>query len=305
MTFYDAIGAPHRHELDALLVERHHADGDVLFTQGDPATGAHLVRSGAVVLSLTLPGGAERHVATLGPGEFFGEPALLQPRTRQLTARALGATRVDFLDRHDFQGLHHCHRPASFAILLEIARLIGRRIQGADAATRDRVVPCLGPAPMLGVGRDAPGAFDPRPYLPRLEFFARLSPGDHEALLELGTLWELPRGRVLLHAGQRSDRCFVVIRGAVEAIHGSNQRVALFGPGTAVGQLAPLLGTPVLTECRMREPGTLLELGPSALAVLLQPESPRSFRFVNALCLGLLGDLDRANRVLAREQLSG
>ncbi|MFT4626000.1 MAG: CRP-like cAMP-binding protein [Myxococcota bacterium] len=232
MTFREALDSAQRAELEALRIPAQYEDGALLFAQGDPSTGGHLVRSGAVDLTLTLPGGEERHVARIGPGGFFGEPALLSAGRRQHSARAVGPTRVDALDRFDFQGLRHGLRPVSFTVLLELARLIGRR---------------------------------------------------------------------LLRAGQASASCFVVVRGAVEAVNpATNERVALFGPGNVFGQLAPLLGTPVIADCRMREVGVVLELGPDALDVLLKPHSRLSFRFVNAIGRALLGGLARANRVWAR-----
>ena len=82
----------------------------------------------------------------------------------------------------------------------------------------------------------------------------------------------------------------------------TGQRLALFGPGQLLGQVAPLLGIPVISDVRMREDGVVLELGPRALERLLQPESGLSYRFVHAMVRALLGAQDRALRVRAREE---
>ena len=62
--------------------------GAIIFREGEPAKGAFLVESGTVEIS--TGDGADRVVlATLGPGDLFGEIAMLEASTRAGTAMAV------------------------------------------------------------------------------------------------------------------------------------------------------------------------------------------------------------------------
>jgi CRP-like cAMP-binding protein len=60
------------------------------------------------------------YLASLGPGEFFGELGLLDRSTRTAQARAARDCRVAVLFREDFNGLMESH--------LRIAHKIGRQL---------------------------------------------------------------------------------------------------------------------------------------------------------------------------------
>ena len=62
---------------------------EVIFHQGDPGDSLHVVASGAVKIVLPSAEGEEAIIATLRPGDFFGELALLDGAPRSATATAL------------------------------------------------------------------------------------------------------------------------------------------------------------------------------------------------------------------------
>jgi CRP/FNR family cyclic AMP-dependent transcriptional regulator len=67
--------------------------GDVVVRQGDPSSCLFLVASGAVRLSSVTRDGREVVVGLIGPGDVFGESALLG-RPSPVDARVIGTTRV-------------------------------------------------------------------------------------------------------------------------------------------------------------------------------------------------------------------
>lgn len=67
--------------------------GAIVFTQGDPRGNAYIVESGQVEISV-LKDGAPFPLVRLGPGEVFGEAALLGEGRRTATARAVEDTEV-------------------------------------------------------------------------------------------------------------------------------------------------------------------------------------------------------------------
>lgn len=76
------------------------AAGEVLVRQGDVGREVYLIADGEVRVDVD-----GREVAVLGPGEFFGELALLDPAPRNATVTALTPLRVVLLGQREFSGL--------------------------------------------------------------------------------------------------------------------------------------------------------------------------------------------------------
>ena len=91
-------------ELDAIaarLQARRYEAGDVVVQAGESGGGYYLIRDGAA--DVTLPDG--RFVRTLGPGDGFGELALIFGVPRTATVTAKGTLAVGVLGRSDFAAL--------------------------------------------------------------------------------------------------------------------------------------------------------------------------------------------------------
>lgn len=79
--------------------------GDYVFHQGDPALSFYALEKGDVEVLRTDEGGQERLLAVLGPGDFFGEMALLEHRTRNASIRARTDIEVTMLGAEVFSHL--------------------------------------------------------------------------------------------------------------------------------------------------------------------------------------------------------
>jgi len=84
--------------------ERSFAAGDVIYDAGQPGEALFVIQAGHVELTRGGPEG-ERVVARYGPGEFFGEIAVLLGRPRTTRAVAVGDARVLQLDRATFESM--------------------------------------------------------------------------------------------------------------------------------------------------------------------------------------------------------
>ncbi|MBM4245408.1 MAG: cyclic nucleotide-binding domain-containing protein [Deltaproteobacteria bacterium] len=80
--------------------------GDVVFRQGEPGDLAFSIVSGEVEILREMPDGGERLLATMGPGEYFGEMALISDAARTATVRARTAVEVVGIGRADFTTLY-------------------------------------------------------------------------------------------------------------------------------------------------------------------------------------------------------
>lgn len=120
------------------LRPRQYQRGELIFQEGDPGTGLGIIESGRVKIVLYDVEGHELVLNTYGPGEFFGEFALLDGEPRSAGAAAQDDCRLFWLARDDFLTFLHAH-PTAMARLLAILsrRLRHTTRQVQDAAFRD------------------------------------------------------------------------------------------------------------------------------------------------------------------------
>jgi CRP/FNR family cyclic AMP-dependent transcriptional regulator len=95
--------------------------GEVIFHAGDPGDALFIIISGEVKISLPSEGGDEAIIATLKPGEVFGELALLDGAPRSATASALSATEAVVLPRDRFRELIATEPVVRDALLASLA----------------------------------------------------------------------------------------------------------------------------------------------------------------------------------------
>lgn len=93
--------------LKAVGQRRDFAAGAVIFSAGDPGDGFYLVDTGRVRIEAGEAAEGSRVLATIGPGDFFGEMAVLDDAPRSATATAEVATGTIFLGRDELLRLLH------------------------------------------------------------------------------------------------------------------------------------------------------------------------------------------------------
>jgi signal transduction histidine kinase len=91
------LSRPELQALRFIAQERRFAAGQEIFHEGAPGDGVYFVKDGLVEISAGA--GTRRIFSRLGPGEIFGEMAVIEHRPRSATASAAGATEVYFLPR--------------------------------------------------------------------------------------------------------------------------------------------------------------------------------------------------------------
>jgi CRP/FNR family cyclic AMP-dependent transcriptional regulator len=89
--------------LAGAMVRRRFRRNEVIFHQGDPGDSLHVVATGAVKIVLPSSEGDEAIIATLQPGDFFGELALLDGAPHSATAIAVEPVETLSLARAPFQ----------------------------------------------------------------------------------------------------------------------------------------------------------------------------------------------------------
>lgn len=83
------------------IMPLHYESNEIIFHEGDIGDYLYIITSGKVEVLKNIEG-KSTPVATLGKGEYFGEMALVNQRTRSATVRCLEATDVLALRKTDF-----------------------------------------------------------------------------------------------------------------------------------------------------------------------------------------------------------
>ena len=120
-----------RAEIDTLLqvaARRTVSDGEVLCREGEPGKEFFLISAGEAVV--TQRG---RHLRRLGPGDFFGELALLDRGPRSATVTADGPVTLHVIKELDFAALLDEVPGVAHKLLATLAS----RLREAETRTQD------------------------------------------------------------------------------------------------------------------------------------------------------------------------
>lgn len=129
------------HELAASVEERSYAPGEMIFLRGDPGDCMYVVIEGEVEISLPAEPPAKPIVLRrLGPGDYFGELAVLDGGARTASAGAIGQVRLLGLSQAAFLATALGSTDAAGQLMRELtARLRNTTSILAQRASRDVV----------------------------------------------------------------------------------------------------------------------------------------------------------------------
>lgn len=121
-------------QLAEIMREEVVPSGRVLFDVGDPGASMYIVKSGRIRISIPGDSGEEVPLAHLGPGEFFGELALLDGQPRSARASAEDETTLWVLSRDTFLSFIGTRPATALAMLSATAK----RLRHTDELMRSR-----------------------------------------------------------------------------------------------------------------------------------------------------------------------
>ncbi|HMR11552.1 MAG TPA: cyclic nucleotide-binding domain-containing protein [Polyangiaceae bacterium] len=119
-----------------ISTEESHTSGTKIFQHGDAGDKLYLILEGRVRISREVPGMGEEALAILGPGEIFGEMALLDESPRSADARVHERCRVLAIPKDAFDDLLFLHKDLAYEVLWSFVRmLVGRLRDTTDKLT--------------------------------------------------------------------------------------------------------------------------------------------------------------------------
>lgn len=147
--FFDVLPEPERTRVVSIARRRVFAKRTVVFHAGDPGDAMHVVRKGRFAVQNTSGSLDVNTMAILGPGDHFGELALLaEDAIRTASVVALEAGETLSLHRVDFEKVLREYPLASTVLLhalrAQVERLSARLVEAlyvsADTRVRHRLV---------------------------------------------------------------------------------------------------------------------------------------------------------------------
>ncbi len=100
---------------------------EIIFKQGDTGDFMYVIQTGKVEVYLTTSKG-EKSLAFYGPGDFFGEMAIIDKAPRSANARAVQETRAIMLDERTFE----MHIQSNPAIVRKILKNLSNRLRDTN-----------------------------------------------------------------------------------------------------------------------------------------------------------------------------
>ena len=112
-----------------VAVEESHPVGGVIFKHGDVGEKLYVIIEGRIRITREVSGMGEEALAIVGPGDVFGEMALLDDAPRSATARVHERCHLLAIHRDAFEDLLFVHKELAYEVLWNVVRMLTRRLR--------------------------------------------------------------------------------------------------------------------------------------------------------------------------------
>jgi HlyB family type I secretion system ABC transporter len=231
-SLFQFLPEEHFEQLRPLLQEESYEFGDLLVRQGDPADSFYVLLKGRARVVKADQSGNEFALATLKPGDSFGEAALSEGGTRTATVRCSTAVEALRLDRADF---------------LQLAEETPELKHYIEMTARHRAL---------------------HGFLYEFSNFGRLPVPALRSLVEKLTPVEVAKGEAIIRQGDAPGAMFILAKGRARAFHsdnGTEHNLAFYRDGDFFGELSILNGSPRAASVEAFSDCRLLALEPDAV----------------------------------------
>ena len=130
--------------LGTRFLEKAYDAGEIVFHEGDPGRALFVVVEGTVEITRAMPQG-ERVINTLGPGDAFGELALVDDSPRSGSAQVVAPTRLLILYKTDFDALMDVEARTAVVVMRNLSKVVAGYAR-SNAATAPEPGPPAQPA---------------------------------------------------------------------------------------------------------------------------------------------------------------
>jgi CRP-like cAMP-binding protein len=142
-----SLSAPELHLLAARTVRKLFNTGELLFSEGEPCNGLHIIARGKVRIFKTSMSGREQVLAVNGPGESVAELPVFDGGPYPASAMAIEDSEIAFISRRDFNAYCMEHPEVALKVLsvvgARLRRLVGIIEELSFTTIRQRLISVL------------------------------------------------------------------------------------------------------------------------------------------------------------------
>lgn len=133
---FEGIASRGVRRIAEIATEEVHRSGHYVFREGDTGDALYLILEGKVRISREVSGMGEEALAILGPGETFGEMALVDDSPRSADAKVHERCRVLSISKDDLERVLFLHKDLAYEILWNFVKILSTRLRETnDKAT--------------------------------------------------------------------------------------------------------------------------------------------------------------------------
>lgn len=126
---FEGVSEEGLRKIAAIANEETHRLSEVIFKEGSDGNALYLILDGKVRISREVSGMGEEALAVLGPGDTFGEMALIDNFPRSADARVHERCRLLVIDKDALEDLLFLNKDLAYEILWNFVRILSGRLR--------------------------------------------------------------------------------------------------------------------------------------------------------------------------------
>ena len=120
--------------------EENFADGNVIFKEGDTGGKMYIITEGNVKIYKTLLTGQRKTLASLKPGDLFGELAVFDGLPRSATAVASGSAALISIETGGLTAIFRANAEMGIKIMASMIKNVSKRLRVTDEKFDENVM---------------------------------------------------------------------------------------------------------------------------------------------------------------------
>ena len=126
---FNGVPPSHLKRVVAIGVEETYATGAKVFEEGEVGDKLYIILEGKIRISREVSGMGEEALAVLGPGDAFGEMALIDDFPRSADARVHERCRCLVISKEGLEDLLFLHKELAYEILWNFVKILSARLR--------------------------------------------------------------------------------------------------------------------------------------------------------------------------------
>jgi CRP-like cAMP-binding protein/sugar phosphate isomerase/epimerase/polyhydroxyalkanoate synthesis regulator phasin len=269
--------------------------GDIICEQGTPGQEMYLVKEGEVTVFIN-----ESSVASLGPGEIFGEISLFYNVDRSATVKAAKkGTKIGVLSREGLENLFRYNQPYAHDLIYRLYKILPERLRNINDKYKTAI-----PALHLifdGDKREMPSLDDIKMEAKekKVDFFPALSEDEVRRICQEVKVFDPEQ--IIFAEGDKGDAAYFIMEGKVKVVVASQDLKEILlgelGEGEIFGEMALIDEKPRSASVVTLTPCKMAYISNKAFNDFIETRSETAFRLMGFICLSLFGHVLRLDRL--------